>query len=1101
MEYLENEHARHCVPSNISSGLATLPLDFIYDNGTSTGVKTTKLSDEEAAVKEFKGILENQTMFFNDQAFPANESDKEAFLKCNSMESARQYCPTRYASMRRWFDYVNGVLSALVAKLPYRMFYYTGDKRSTPNCPVLLVANFNPATGSQSYSGAGITCGRACHYRLPFFLKDYGPKYNAWSVAAHEARPGHHTQVQGFSELFSDKCGGVIGWLNGISYYTAFTEGWALYAENPLINSETDTYSDQPLQKYGMLKWQIWRALRLIMDTGLHYKDKLDGRKAYKMILPYFTTTDMSPDEIHQLGWDMLGKLYPEAVRIAQEITEVNIHKLNPESVRIAQEITEVNIHKLNPGSVRIAQEITEVNIHKLNPESVRIAQEITEVNIHKLNPEAVRIAQEITEEITEVNIHKLNPEAVRIEQEITEVNIHKLNPEAVRIAQEITEEITEVNIHKLNPETVRIAQEITEVNIHKLNPESVRIAQEITELSDEEAAVKEFKGILENQTMFFNDQAFPANESDKEAFLKCNSMESARQYCPTRYASMRRWFDYVNGVLSALVAKLPYRMFYYTGDKRSTPNCPVLLVANFNPATGSQSYSGAGITCGRACHYRLPFFLKDYGPKYNAWSVAAHEARPGHHTQVQGFSELFSDKCGGVIGWLNGISYYTAFTEGWALYAENPLINSETDTYSDQPLQKYGMLKWQIWRALRLIMDTGLHYKEGHGHALQKYDKTSSKWTEGHGPALQRYDKTSTKLTEGYGRALQRYDKTSLKWTEGYGPVFQRYDKTSTKLTEGYGRALQRYDKTSSKWTEGYGPALQRYDKTSSKWTEGHGPALQRYDKTSTKWTEGYGPALQRYDKTSSNGQKDTGLHYKGMTKPPQSGQKDTGLHYKGMTKPPQSGQKDTGLHYKGMTKPPQSGQKDTGLHYKGVTKPPLNGQKDTGMHYKGMTKPPQSGYKNRGLHYKDKAIKDVTRYQSDPGQATAYMIGQLAIWRYRNHTEQRLQEENKMFNEKEFHFQVLSQGASPLSYLESHLQKYTECLITKSSGCDSILNPPFSPASYDETIESSVRKQTSSFAFYDKSEEETFADLESDWHEGLGKPRNPRHHPESHD
>lgn len=56
------------------------------------------------------------------------------------------------------------------------------------------------------------------------------------------------------------------------------------------------------------------------------------------------------------------------------------------------------------------------------------------------------------------------------------------------------------------------------------------------------------------------------------------------------------------------------------------------------------------------------------------------------------------------------------------------------------------------------------------------------------------------------------------------------------------------------------------------------------------------------------------------------------------------------------------------------------------------------------------DKAIKDVTRYQSDPGQATAYMIGQLAIWSYRNATTKKLLDNGKKFNEKDFHFQVIS-------------------------------------------------------------------------------------------
>jgi uncharacterized protein (DUF885 family) len=54
------------------------------------------------------------------------------------------------------------------------------------------------------------------------------------------------------------------------------------------------------------------------------------------------------------------------------------------------------------------------------------------------------------------------------------------------------------------------------------------------------------------------------------------------------------------------------------------------------------------------------------------------------------------------------------------------------------------------------------------------------------------------------------------------------------------------------------------------------------------------------------------------------------------------------------------------------------------------------------------DKATKDVTRYQSNPGQATAYMIGQLEIWRLRNLTEQKLKEAGKEFSEKHFHYQV---------------------------------------------------------------------------------------------
>lgn len=54
------------------------------------------------------------------------------------------------------------------------------------------------------------------------------------------------------------------------------------------------------------------------------------------------------------------------------------------------------------------------------------------------------------------------------------------------------------------------------------------------------------------------------------------------------------------------------------------------------------------------------------------------------------------------------------------------------------------------------------------------------------------------------------------------------------------------------------------------------------------------------------------------------------------------------------------------------------------------------------------DKATKDVTRYQSGPGQAVAYMIGQLEIWNLRNLTQQKLEHAGMMFSEKDFHYQV---------------------------------------------------------------------------------------------
>ena len=64
-------------------------------------------------------------------------------------------------------------------------------------------------------------------------------------------------QVQGTIEHFHDDCSDALTWLDKETYYTAFTEGWALYAENPLIALDTDTYKNEPMQRFGMLKWQV----------------------------------------------------------------------------------------------------------------------------------------------------------------------------------------------------------------------------------------------------------------------------------------------------------------------------------------------------------------------------------------------------------------------------------------------------------------------------------------------------------------------------------------------------------------------------------------------------------------------------------------------------------------------------------------------------------------------------------------------------------------------------------------------------------------------------------------------------------------------------
>ena len=77
-----------------------------------------------------------------------------------------------------------------------QMFHFSGPKHTTPNCPVDRAPNFNSSSGAQSYRRSTKDCSRNSYYNIPFFLNRPGPKYSEWSVNAHEARAGHHTQVK-----------------------------------------------------------------------------------------------------------------------------------------------------------------------------------------------------------------------------------------------------------------------------------------------------------------------------------------------------------------------------------------------------------------------------------------------------------------------------------------------------------------------------------------------------------------------------------------------------------------------------------------------------------------------------------------------------------------------------------------------------------------------------------------------------------------------------------------------------------------------------------------------------------------------------------------
>ena len=123
-----------------------------------------------------------------------------------------------------------------------------------------------PSYGEKSaptayYNEGSMKAGRPGYFFANTYDLKSRPKWEMETLTCHEAVPGHHLQISIAQEQQN------VPEFRKHSFFTAYIEGWGLYAEG--ICEEIGMYKD-PYQKYGNLNYELWRSIRLVVDTGMH---------------------------------------------------------------------------------------------------------------------------------------------------------------------------------------------------------------------------------------------------------------------------------------------------------------------------------------------------------------------------------------------------------------------------------------------------------------------------------------------------------------------------------------------------------------------------------------------------------------------------------------------------------------------------------------------------------------------------------------------------------------------------------------------------------------------------------------------------------------